>query len=439
MKSTKDTYVDAIRGNDSSLKLEDKEKQLEIINDFVIELFSKVTIDEIVWCIAKKVIARLGFVDCVVYLYDEAENVFIQKAAHGPKNPIEFDIKNPIKIAIGEGIVGSVAKSRKGEIVSDTRLDARYVIDDDYRLSEIAVPIYHEDQVIAVIDSEHPEVDFYTPDHLELLKSIAAISATKIMHAKAMGRIQEYQKNLELEVTKKTQELQNTISKLKKSNEDLESFAYAASHDLQEPIRTIASYLQLIKKREKNLSVESGEFIDFAVDGSIRMRRLLEGLLAYSKLKKIDEEFEVICMDHILEVIKANLYTQIQETQAKISVNNLGKIVGDKTQILQLFQNLISNAIKFRKKDEAPVIEISMIEKPKLKVFKIKDQGIGIDTSFYEKIFSLFSRLNTIDKFSGSGIGLALCKKIVENHNGEIDLKSEINKGTTFFISLPVI
>jgi len=438
MKSREDNYVDTI-GLSQYQKLAEKEKQLEIINDFIIELTSKISIDEVVWCIAKNVVARLGFIDCVIYLYDAEEQVLIQKAAHGPKNPIELDIKNPIKISLGQGIVGTAALTKQGEIVSDTREDSRYVIDDDFRLSEISVPIFFEGQIIGVIDSEHTEVGFYTEEHLRLLKSIAAISATKIMHAFGMGKIQEYQKNLEQKVSEKTIELQETIVKLKKSNADLESFAYAASHDLQEPIRTIASYLQLIKKREKNLSVESHEFIEFAIDGSVRMRKLLEGLLAYSKLKKVGEQLEVVDVDHVVEVVKANLHTRIQELGAQIHFKNLGQIIGDRTQILQLFQNLISNAIKFKKSDKSPVIEISVVRKEKENVYEIRDEGIGINPDFFDKIFNLFSRLNTIDKFSGSGIGLALCKKIIENHNGSIEVKSEINVGTSFFLSFPIM
>lgn len=418
-------------------RLPDKGIQLEIINDFIIELTSKVDIEDIVWCIAKKVIARLGFVDCVIYLYDIEENVLVQKAAHGPKNPIEFDIKNPIKIPLGQGIVGTVAETKVGEIVNDTRKDSRYIIDDDYRLSEIAVPIFSEDELIGVIDSEHPEAGFFTEEHLGLLNSIAAISAVKMMHAFGIKAIQDYQKNLEKKVFDKTIELQETIVKLKKSNADLESFAYAASHDLQEPIRTIASYLQLIKKREKNLSEESLEFMEFAIDGSIRMRKLLQGLLAYSKLKKVDSLHQIINVDELVEEIKANLHVRIREAGAKIQFKNLGIIFGDRTQILQLFQNLISNAIKFRRPDTAPVVEVIVDRKRTGIVYEIRDNGIGIHEEFFDKIFNLFSRLNTIDKYTGSGIGLALCKKIMENHNGSIAVKSEFNKGTSFFLSFP--
>ncbi len=418
-------------------KLQNKEEQLQIINSFAIELIKKVNIEEIVWYIAKNVAARMGFFDCVVYLYNESEKCLIQKAAHGPKNPILFDIKDPLVIKLGSGIVGSAAKSGKSQLVSDTRLDSRYIIDDDCRLSEISVPIIFEGQLIGVIDSEHPECNFYRQEHLELLETVAAISAVKIINAKSSEKLKNYQKDLELEVKDKTVELQNMIDKLRKSNLDLEHFAYAASHDLQEPIRTIASYLQLIDNREKNISSESREFLDFAIDGAKRMRKLLEGLLEYSKLGSSREDFEELRLEDILTLVSANLNTQLTEKRADVQFDELGFIVANKTQIFQLFQNIISNCVKFSKEDEEPFVQISVENTEKYKVIFIQDNGIGVDPAFHEKIFKLFSRLNTIDKFSGSGIGLALCKRIVENHDGEISIESEIGKGTRFIIKLP--
>ncbi len=418
-------------------KLEYQERQLKTINEFAIELVSENSIDDIVWYIAKKVVARMGFLDCIVYLYDREEGVLVQKAAHGPKNPLKFDIKNPITINLGEGIVGSVAKTGIAEIVNDTRLDARYIIDDENRLSEIAVPIIFEDQLLGIIDSEHSSIGFYTEEHLTYLNTIAAITAPKIMHAKAMEQLANYRRGLEEEVNAKTIELQNTISKLKKSNLDLERFAYAASHDLQEPIRTIASYLQLIKKKETDISKDAQEFLDFAIDGAKRMKKLLEGLLLYSKLGKNGVLNELIDLDLVIEMICANLNARIKETNAQVHYKNLGFIRGNKTQIIQLFQNLFSNAFKFKKKEVSPIIKLSAIEKGNFLEIQIQDNGIGIEGTYHQKIFDLFCRLNTIDKYEGSGMGLALCKRIIENHSGNISLDSEIDKGTTFYISLP--
>lgn len=413
-----------------------KERYLEIINSFTLHLMQLNSIDEVVWGIAKQVIAKMELEDCVIYLLDE--NILIQKAAHGPKNPEQFDIMNPITIPVGKGIVGTVAKTGKPEIISDTREDARYILDDNYRLSEIAIPIIYENKVIGVIDSEHSQVDFFTNEHLIILETIASISANKIMHAKANETLKLYQQDLENQVTLKTQDLNQVVDKLTRSNQDLESFAYAASHDLQEPLRSIISYLQLIERRETNLSEESKEYFNYVVNGAKRMKSLMQGLLEYSRVSSFQEDqLEDIDMNNLMELIKANLYSAIEEKAAKVDFKNLHQIKGNRTQLIQLFQNIISNALKFGKKEVNVIVEISSKETAQFIEYTISDNGIGIDPKFYNKIFGLFNRLNPIGTFQGSGIGLALCKRIVENHKGEISIQSELGTGSEFYLKFP--
>lgn len=208
--------------------LKKKEHYLEVINQFATSLLKAKSIDDVVWTVAKNAIAQLGYEDCVIYLKDENSDYLIQRAAHGPKNPIALDILNPIKIKIGEGIVGYVAKTQKGEIVSDTRLDSRYILDDNMRLSEIAVPIVFENQTIGVIDSEHPNKDFYPKEDLDILVTIASMTATKIMQAKYDEELQEYQNDLKELVHLKTLELNHTLNELKEQKLELtDSIKYA--------------------------------------------------------------------------------------------------------------------------------------------------------------------------------------------------------------------
>ena len=419
------------------LNLQQKEEHLHIVNDFVLSLLHENTLHDIVWMLAKQVIAKLNFSDCVIYLVEEDKKQLIQVAAHGPKNPIALDILNPITIPIGEGIVGSVALTGEAEIVEDTRKDNRYILDDAMRLSEIAVPIIFKEKVIGVIDSEHPDVGFYTQEHLVLLSTIAAIASTKIMHARSIEELKEYKDRLEEKVDIQTQALKKTIAHLRKSNQDLESFAYAASHDLKEPLRTIISYLQLLEKKETALSGSSREFLNFAIDGSKRMERLLAGLLEYSQLKNNNDEKELVDMNLIIELIGANLTASIKEKNARIVHKNLPPIFGNKTQIIQLFQNLISNAFKFCENGVHPIVTIDAYQQEGKVYFKVTDNGIGIAPEFHKKIFELFRRLNTIGDYAGSGIGLSLCKRIVDYHNGDIQIESEKGKGTTFVIAFP--
>ena len=159
--------------------LSEREKNLRVIHDFAISLLHLTSLNDIVWAIARNAIARIGLVDCVIYLVDEEKNLLIQVAAHGPKNPQEMDIMNPITIPIGQGIVGTVAEKGVPEIIADTSNDSRYILDDDFRYSEIAVPILDGKRVIGVIDSEHPDKHFFTPQHLRLLETLSAMASSK--------------------------------------------------------------------------------------------------------------------------------------------------------------------------------------------------------------------------------------------------------------------
>ena len=177
--------------------LEQKAKYLQVINELALALLQKSTLDDILWLVARSAVANLGFEDCVIYLRDDTQQVLLQKAAHGPKNPADEEILNPIVIQIGEGIVGSVAATGTAEIVPDTTADERYIVDDAARHSELAVPIVHDGRVIGVIDSEHPDPHFYTEEHEEILTTIASMASTKIASAMTIERLNETVKQLE--------------------------------------------------------------------------------------------------------------------------------------------------------------------------------------------------------------------------------------------------
>ena len=205
-----------------------KEHYLEVINQFAITLLETKTVDDIVWTVAKNAIAQFGYIDCVIYLYDEENELLIQKAAHGPKNPINLDILNPITIKIGEGIVGYVAQTKKGEIIADTSKDPRYILDGKTGLSEIAVPIVHNKKIIGVIDSEHPERNFFPADDLKILTTIASMTAAKLTQAFYDQQIQTYQEDLKELVRVKTNELNKTLEELRAQKLDItDSINYA--------------------------------------------------------------------------------------------------------------------------------------------------------------------------------------------------------------------
>lgn len=242
---------------------------------------------------------------------------------------------------------------------------------------------------------------------------------------------------LEQKVGMRTKELTQANEELARSNRDLEQFAYVASHDLKEPLRMISSYTQLLdKKLTGSLDKDAEEYMDFVLEGSQRMSSLINDLLDYSRVGRSNDVKEVVNINEILAKVLSNLQAQITETNAFVTYDSMPVIHGVFSQLLQLFQNLIANALKFHKEDENPAVSIACEEKSDEYLFSIKDNGVGIPNEYKERVFVIFQRLHNREKYSGTGIGLAICKKIVEFHGGQIWFESEVDRGTTFYFTL---
>lgn len=225
---------------------------------------------------------------------------------------------------------------------------------------------------------------------------------------------------------------------LESSNQQLEQFAYVASHDLQEPLRTVSSYVQLLARRYSGqLDADADDFIGFAVDGAKRMGALINDLLAYSRINNQQPLVEVDC-EQALAQVRSSLQTVIEETGAELEIGPLPTIEADGTQITRLFQNLVNNAIKFRQEGVAPRIRIEARREGEEWRFGVRDNGIGIEPGYLERIFVIFQRLHNREQYPGTGIGLAICKRIVERHQGRIWVESVHGEGSTFWFSLPV-
>ncbi|MGZ4989980.1 MAG: protoglobin domain-containing protein [Methylobacter sp.] len=230
--------------------------------------------------------------------------------------------------------------------------------------------------------------------------------------------------------------LSKRTEELARSNKELEQFAYVASHDLQEPLRMVASFTQLLSRRYKGkLDADADEFIHYAVDGATRMQTLINDLLAYSRIGSRTKPFEQVNLNSVLQRAVDNLHMAIEESGAKIVHGELPDTRGDITQLTQLFQNLIGNAIKFRG-ELPPEIEIKVEDADKYWRIAVCDNGIGIAPEFFERIFVIFQRLHNKEDYPGTGIGLSICKKIVERHGGQIEVNSDRGQGAAFIFTL---
>lgn len=232
--------------------------------------------------------------------------------------------------------------------------------------------------------------------------------------------------------------LEKQAEELRQSNADLQRYAYVASHDLQEPLRMVTMFMQLVADRHRGkLDAETDEFIGYAVDGAVRMRQLITDLLAYSRVGSAAQDATAIDCREVLRSTLLNLDVLCRERDAIVTYDSLPLVTADRSHLLQLFQNLISNAIKFS--PSKPRIHVSAEAMGDDWLFSIEDNGIGISPEHYERIFTMFTRLHERETYPGTGIGLAICQRIVERHGGRIWVKSKVGVGSTFNFTLPSV
>jgi signal transduction histidine kinase len=285
--------------------------------------------------------------------------------------------------------------------------------------SIIIYPLRYRSKLIGAINLASAKPDAFNQNDIAIVDEIAAPLAIAIQQARLYEEVRQHAKELE------------------DRNEELEQFAYVASHDLQEPLRIVISYVQLLaRKYEGQLDEDADIFIHYAIDAALRMKNLIRDLLNYSRLGTRGKPFADTDCNQVLENVLHTLSLLVEENEATITFDPLPVIQADDVQIGQLLQNLISNAIKFRR-DAPPRIHISARREEDMWLFSVQDNGIGIEPQYTERIFAIFQRLHTIEEYPGTGIGLAVCKKIVDRHNGRLWLESQYGEGTTFFFTIP--
>jgi light-regulated signal transduction histidine kinase (bacteriophytochrome) len=275
-------------------------------------------------------------------------------------------------------------------------------------------------------------------DALDKVKAFAAGGVDYVtkpfQEAEVMARIEH-----QIRIQRLQNQLIQQNEELLRSNRELEQFAYVVSHDLQQPLQSVTGFVKLLQiKYDSTLDEVAQDYLNRIHDTGSRMQRLIQDLLAYAQIGKQGDDLEDIDCNHILSQVLDNLREAIANKQAIITHDQLPQVKGDETQLIQLFQNLVSNGLKFIPVDTIPTIHISVTPQKHYWQIGVRDNGIGIQSEHLEKIFEIFQRIHSTQKYPGTGIGLATCKKIVERHYGQIWVESEFGVGTTFFFTLPM-
>ena len=279
---------------------------------------------------------------------------------------------------------------------------------------------------------ERKRAEHELQQHKLHLEELVAARTAELMQANEQLKVDiAARKQAEYKLDLKAQELA-------RSNEELGRFAYVASHDLQEPLRMVASFTQLLARRYKGkLDADADEFIGFAVDGATRMQQLIQDLLSYSRVTTKGKALKLTESRIACENAVKNLGGAIRDSGAKLTLGTLPQVQADTTQLTQVFQNLIGNAIKYCRGGQSPEIKVVATKDGADWVFSVQDNGIGIEPQYFERIFQMFQRLHTRNEYSGTGIGLTICRKIVERHGGRIWVESQPGNGSTFLFTIP--
>lgn len=429
---------DALAEMDSGLQQQDaieRHRYLEVLHQFTMSQASLKSVDDICWNITKTAIGDLGFVDCVVYLINDDGDMLVQRAAHGDKNPSEREILDPIEIPVGSGIVGAVAKTGELQLVNDTRSDPRYILDDDFRCSELAVPILNEGRVVGVLDSEHPEANFYSEEDVKLFTTIAALASTRLDTALALERLET--QALEL---REAREAAEAASKAKSQ------FIASVSHDMRTPLTAIIGYAHLLEEGGGN-SDQRSDWLSAVVANSEYMNAMIGNVLDMAAIEsgQLQVAADSIDIREWTEKLRQLIESRATERGLSLSLNVESGTpaiwVSDRAKLDELAMNLLTNAIKYTLEGSITVsVSVLAIDSVDWLRIVVDDTGIGMRPSVLDSIFDPFTRVHDMSTHStieGTGLGLTVVKSFIDLMGGEIEITSTLGEGTQVAVLLP--
>lgn len=428
----------ALAEMDSGIQQQDaieRHRYLEVLHQFTMSQASLTSVDDICWNITKTAIGDLGFVDCVVYLINDEGDALIQRAAHGDKNPSEREILDPIEIPVGSGIVGAVAETGELQLVNDTRSDPRYILDDDFRCSELAVPILHQGRVVGVLDSEHPQANFYSEEDVKLFTTIAALASTRLDTALALERLE-----IQASELREAREAAEAASRAKSQ------FIASVSHDMRTPLTAIIGYAHLLEEGAGS-SDQRSDWLSAVVANSEYMSAMIGNVLDMAAIEsgQLQVVADSIDIREWMEKLRQLIERRVTERGLSLSFHvesgTPERWVADRAKLDELAMNLLTNAIKYTMEGSISLtVSVSARDSVDWLRIAVDDTGIGMRPSVLDSIFQPFTRVHDMSTHStieGTGLGLTVVKSFVDLLGGDIEITSTLGEGTQATVMLP--
>lgn len=421
-----------------------KDRYLNVLSDFAFMITKITSIDELCWYVAREVVGKLGFVDCVVYLLDAADNCIFQQAAIAEKNPQDQDIVNSLRIPVGVGITGSVAATGVAEVVNDVSKDSRYVQDVTPAGSEICVPMLHDGKLIGVIDCEDIRKNCFTPEDLSTLETVASYTSAKIAerqaHDEALSRAAELEVKVE-QLTQLSAELETAKEKAEESSALKTRFVATISHEIRTPLAGILGSLDLLQ--DEDLPAKPATLVDMARSSGQTLQTLLNDVIDFARTEAGTMQLEPVAFSvrDLIGSVQAFWQPHVQARGSSLGVeldqNIADTYWGDLARIRQILNNYISNALKYAGSDRI-ILSVSKVNSGV--EFSVADFGPGLTAEDQSQLFNEFTRVGVHKRQigDGAGLGLAICRQMAELMEGSVGVESNPGQGSRFWLSLPL-